>query len=178
MYCKIGEKVGKGEPYALLGYSMGAIAAAEVTNMILTDGKVPGPAHVFLVSHGPRPMVRPRGPGPRTDEEIKQLTIRFGGLSEQLIHSPTFWRVYLPVYRADYGLISGYNFSRLDFTVNVPATALYSPEDIPREHVAQWGQVFLGGCDALEFDGGHFFLRGHEREAADEIKGRLRQYVI
>lgn len=179
MYSQVKAQVREGGPYALFGYSMGALAAAEVTNMILARGELPPPEHVFLASHGPRALgERPCANGLDADEVVKQWTIHFGGLSERLINSQTFWRIYLPIYRADYGLIENYDFSRLDFVTDIPAAVLFSPADIPRRDMEKWRRVFTGACDILEYDGGHFFLREHEREVADAINERLGRYGV
>ena len=167
------------EPYALFGYSMGAIAATEVTKVILAKGELPLPVHVFLASHAPCPIQnKAEIDRNATDEAVKQWTIRFGGLHEKLINSRTFWRIYLPIYRADYKLITGYDFRRLDWMTDIPATGLFSPADISYTDMEKWHRVFVGECDILEYDGGHFFLRDHEREVADVIKRRLSQYAI
>lgn len=178
MYSQVKAQAEEG-PYALFGYSMGALAAAEVTKMIRAKGELPPPAHVFLASHGPCVLgERTDAKRPDTDETIKQWTIRFGGLSEKLINSPTFWRIYLPIYRADYELITDYDFSRLGFVTDIPATVLFSPADIPREDMEKWRRVFTGRCDILEYDGGHFFLREHEREVADVVNERLGRHDV
>ena len=178
MYDQMKAGAGQEEPYALLGYSMGAIAAAEVTKLILARKEVTLPAHVFLASHGPCPILVVQEHDADTDEAVKRWTVRFGGLPEKLVNSAAFWRVYLPIYRADYELMMGYDFGRLEFETRIPATVLFSPADIPRKNVEKWRRVFVGGCDILEFEGGHFFLREHEREAADTIKERLTEHDI
>ena len=175
MYGQVRAQVRAGEPYGLFGYSMGALAAAEVTKTILAEGELPLPAHVFLASHGPCPILdRTELSGQDTDETVRQWTIRFGGLPEKLVNSRTFWRIYLPIYRADYELITGYDYSRLDYVTDIPATVLFSPADIPRVDMEKWRGIFAGACDILEYDGGHFFLRGHEREVADVVNERLK----
>ncbi len=178
MYGQIKTQAGEG-PYALFGYSLGALAAAEVTKMIQARGEMPLPVHVFLASHGPCFLgERVSAEGPDENETIKRWTVRFGGLPEKLINSPTFWRVYLPVYRADYELITSYDFGRLVYETRIPATVFFSPSDIPRRDMEKWRRVFTGSCDILEYDGGHFFLREHEQEVADVINERLREHDI
>ena len=178
MYSQVKTQAGEAH-YGLFGYSMGALAAAEVTKMIQARGELPPPAHVFLASHGPCVLEERTGAdGPDTDETVGQWTVLFGGLPEKLVNSPTFWRVYMPIYRADYELIMDYDFGRLGFVTDIPATVLFSPADIPRGDMEKWRQVFTGRCDILEYDGGHFFLREHEREVADVVNERLRNYDV
>lgn len=179
MYGQIKARVRPDEPYALLGYSMGTLAAVELTKTFLERGEVSPPHHVFLASHGPCPILdRAKFSVSATDETVKEWTVRFGGLSGKLINSRTFWRMYLPIYRADYMLIAGYDFSRLDYEMSIPATALFSSEDIRCEDMEKWHSIFTGKFDMLEYDGGHFFLQGHEREVADAIRERLSRYVL
>ena len=97
---------------------------------------------------------------------MKERTIRFGGIPEKLLGNKSFWRTYLPLYRADYGLIGKYRFEDLHFRTEIPATVFYSETDTPRKDMEEWGRYFTGECDYAEFPGQHFFIQEHHDEMA------------
>ena len=156
-----------GGDYALFGYSMGAITVAEILKRILEDPELPKPVRVFLAAHEPHTKAELAGYTPEEiDEWVKERTIRFGGIPEKLLGNKSFWRMYLPLYRADYGLIGKYRFEDLHFRTEVPATVFYSEADTPRKDMEEWRRYFTGDCEFAEFTGQHFFIQEHHDEMA------------
>ena len=163
-----------GGTYGLLGYSMGAITAAEVLKRILADPDLPAPAHVFLAAHEPHTKAELAGYDPaELDEWVKERTIRFGDVPEKLLNNRSFWRMYLPIYRADYSLIGGYKFEDLDLRTGIPLTVFYSETDTPLEDMRQWTKFFIGECEFIEYPGNHFFIREHHEAMAENIRRNL-----
>lgn len=163
-----------GEAYALFGYSMGSVAAAEVLARILRDGEFPPPERVFLAAHGPsakRELLRFRGG--EADEWVKERVISMGGVPEKLLENQTFWRIYLPLYRADFMLITQYDFDKLTLACEVPLTGLYGERDLPPEEMRAWQRYFHGECEFVEFPGNHFFITEYCREVAELVESRL-----
>lgn len=164
----------RGEDYALLGYSMGSIAAVEALKKILCFNEMPPPVHIFLGAHEPHTKSELMGYSEKDrDELIKTRTIQFGGIPERLIKNKSFWRVYLPIYRADYTLIGSYDFQGLDLESRIPTTIFYSETDTPYADMAQWKRFFVGECKFVRYEGSHFFIQEHCQEMADVIKGSL-----
>ena len=164
----------KGEDYALFGYSMGSISAVETLKKILCFSEMPRPVHMFLAAHEPRTKSELAGySAADQDEGVKARTIRFGGIPERLIDNKSFWRVYLPVYRADYTLIKNYNFQCLDLKSEIPATIFYSETDTPYADMAQWKRFFVGECGFVRYEGSHFFIQEHCQEMANVIRRSL-----
>ena len=156
-----------GGEYALFGYSMGAITVAEILKRILEDPELPKPVRVFLAAHEPHTKAELAGYTPdEIDEWVKERTIRFGGIPEKLLGNKSFWRMYLPLYRADYGLIGKYRFEDLHFRTEIPATVFYSETDTPRKDMEEWRRYFIGECEFAEFTGQHFFIQEHHDEMA------------
>ena len=162
-----------GGTYALFGYSMGSITAAELMKRILAAPDLPKPAHVFLAAHEPQTKAELSGYSPdELDEWVKERTIRFGGIPEKLLENKSFWRMYLPLYRADYSLIGKYRFEDLHFETDVPATVFYSETDTLRSDMEAWRKYFTGECEFVEFSGNHFFIQEHQKEMAGIIADR------
>lgn len=164
----------QGDDYALLGYSMGSISVVEMLNKILKDENMSPPKRVFLGAHEPYTKLELANyDSAESDELVKQRTIMFGGISERLINNKSFWRVYLPIYKADYTLIGRFNFDELELKTDIPVTILYSQTDTPIDTIQDWKNFFVEECEFLEYTGNHFFINEHCDEIANEIKGRL-----
>ena len=163
-----------GDRYALFGYSMGTIALVEVLKRIITDSDMRKPAYVFLAAHEPHSKAELIGfTMDEPDERVKNRTIRFGAVPGKLEQNQIFWRMYLPIYRADYSLIEKYSFEDLPVKVTIPAAVFYSENDTPEKEMKLWKQVFIDKCDFYRFEGTHFFIRDHHKEMADVIRLKL-----
>ncbi len=173
MFCKFKERY-KGGDYALFGYSMGTISLVEVLKRIFDDVLLPAPTRVFLAAHEPHTKSELEGfSSGEVDDWIKKRTIKFGTVPEKLLNNRSFWRMYLPLYRADYSIIGKYNFEKLDLKTDVPATFFYSESDTPRPDMELWRQYFVGDCDYHQYSGTHFFIQDHHEEMAAIIRQRM-----
>lgn len=163
-----------GGPFALFGYSMGTITLVEVLKRILDDPDMKEPCHVFLAAHKPYSQAEIAG---LTQNEmqawVKRRTIQLGALPEKLIENPSFWRMYLPLYCADYSMIGKYSFEELTLQTAIPAAVFYSETDTPRADMEHWKRYFTGDCAFYRYEGSHFFIQAHHVEMADVIKARL-----
>lgn len=162
------------EAYALFGYSMGSISVIETLKKILDNEEIAPPIHIFLAAHEPCARKELEGFDEVTlDDWIRERTIQFGGIPERLVHNKSFWRVYLPIYRADYQMIGKYDFGRISLRSRIPATVFCSESDTPYSLIKDWKRYFIGECDLIPFEGNHFFIYGHEQEIADMIMRKL-----
>lgn len=160
-----------GGNYALFGYSMGTIVLVEVLKRVLADPVMQEPFHVFLAAHEPHSKTELIGfTDNELDEWVKDRTIRFGAVPKKLIHNKSFWRMYLPIYRADYSIIAKYRFEDLSLKTNIPATFFYTETDTPRTEMELWKSFFIGDCEFFQYEGTHFFIKNHHSEMADVIK--------
>ena len=159
--------------YALFGYSMGSITLVEVLKRIIAEG-LPMPKHVFLAAHEPHTKSELFGyTSDELDEWVKKRTINFGGVPDKLVNNKAFWRMYLPLYRADYSIIGKYEFEKLELRSTIPATVFYSETDTPLSDMKLWENYFAGNIDYHRYKGNHFFIGEHHREMADVIREKL-----
>ncbi len=163
-----------GGRYALFGYSMGTITVTEVLRRILSCG-MPLPECVFLAAHAPdiSPEFAAFQGGEIPDELVRARTVAFGTVPETLLGNRSFWRMYLPLYRTDYTLISRYSFREPGLEAPVRAVIFYSESDTPLRTMEKWRSIFTGGCSFAAFTGNHFFIKEHHKEMADMIRGIL-----
>ena len=168
------EKLVAGEDYAIMGYSMGTISTIELLKRILQDTILNNPIHIFLAAHEPATKKELKNYADNEmDELIKERTIQFGGIPQTLKNNKSFWRMYLPIYKADYTLIGTYKFEELNLKTNIPATVFFSESDTPYEKMEAWNKYFINKCDFVQFEGNHFFIYDHYSEIARIIENRL-----
>ena len=174
-YRQIKEKY-NGQTYGLIGYSMGTIAVVEVLKRILEDSEMTDPSHIFLAAHEPHTKTELAGfTEDKLDEWIREHTLQFGGIPDKLAQNKTFWRMYLPIYRADYTLIQNYQFEEINLKTSIPASIFYSDLDTPRCKMEKWKKYFTGSCDFHCYEGNHFFIQEHHQEIAIVIWSKMNQ---
>lgn len=172
MLTQIKERIVANEPYAIMGYSMGSISAIEVLKKLIGE-KLSLPVHIFLAAHEPRTTASLADyNNEEMDELVKARTIQFGAVPEKLINNKSFWRLYLPIYRADYSIIGKYKFEKLKLKSDIPATVFYSESDTPYEDMKNWDKYFEN-IDFIKYTGNHFFINEYFSAIAQEIKKRL-----
>lgn len=160
--------------YALMGYSMGSIAAFDMIRKLVIEDKIRKPVHVFLAAHHPGHIFGLQSvPEEELAAWVKERTIGFGGIDQRLLNNKSFWRLYLPIYTADYRIISSYDFERIQIQTDIPATIFYSEEDIPYEQMKGWKRFFTKECSYVEYEGPHFFIHKYYREMAGLICRKL-----
>lgn len=156
--------------YSMLGYSMGSIAMFDMLIRIVKDGKCRSPWSVFLSAHQPQSMKSLRNiPDDDIDDWVKERTIEFGGIDKRLFYNKSFWRLYLPIFKADYRMIADYDFDGIEFLTDIPATVFYSEDDTPYVEMTEWKHFFSGDCDFVEYTGTHFFIEEYYQDMADII---------
>ncbi len=161
-----------GGEYALLGYSMGSITLVEVLRRIIASG-MKLPSTLFLAAHEPQTKSELLDfSSDETDEWVKERTLQFGGVPDELVNNSVFWRTYLPMYRADYTLIGKYDFDKLELKTDIHAIVFYSEEDTPLSEMKLWQRFFP--CEFFQYSGTHFFLQQHHREIGNVIRNKMR----
>lgn len=161
------------EKYALFGYSMGCISLVEVLKRIIDSG-AQYPSHIFLAAHEPHTKSELLDfTADELDTWVKDRTIKFGGVPEKLLNNNAFWRMYLPLYRADYTMIGNYDFDGLRLKTDIPATIFYSETDTPLKEMKLWERYFAGWIDYHKYEGQHFFIQEYHKEMAKVISTQL-----
>lgn len=174
MYTRMKAARDEEENYAMFGYSMGGLCVYELLRRLCIEENNDEPIHLFLAAHSPHPekeFLAFRAPG--MDNEVRELTLRFGGIDRRLKDNNAFWRVYLPIYQWDYYLIGTCEDRLIEMGNSVPATVFYSETDTPYREMRDWERYLNGNCDFFRFDGNHFFMNDHCAEIADIICRRL-----
>lgn len=154
--------------YSMMGYSMGSIVMFNMLKHMLENNIEKRPWRVFISAHQPQSVRSLRNvPDEDMDNWVKERTIEFGGIDKRLWNNKSFWRVYLPIFKADYKMIAEYEFE--EFATDIPATVFYSEEDTPYSEMIEWKNYFIGDCDFIEYRGSHFFIDNYYQDMAMAI---------
>jgi medium-chain acyl-[acyl-carrier-protein] hydrolase len=152
-------------PYALFGYSMGALLAYELALRLTRNGAPP--RLLIVAARRPPHRVRARHTPP-SREEILAKVRRLGGTVAEVLESDMFDRHYLPILAADFAVTDMFERA-LPQILPCPILALGANDDaeVPADDIHAWGTVAGRGFEAKLFDGGHFFLHtAHEQVMA------------
>lgn len=172
-YLLYGNKYRFEDDFALFGYSMGTLVMVEFIKLLLADGHENGLKYVFVASHEPRSYRKIIGDVEITEDWIKKRIVELGNISDKLQQNTTFWRMYLPLYMADFQSIAKYRFDDLKYKITAPITAMYSESDTSVFDIEGWKRFTDCSFETCKFDGGHFFIREHYEEVAKLIIGKL-----
>jgi medium-chain acyl-[acyl-carrier-protein] hydrolase len=151
-------------PYAVFGHSIGARLGFELCRLLRRDG-TPPPVRLYLsgcpAPHLPGPPPRWNLPDEAFIEELRGLN----GTPPELFESPGLLALFLPMLRADFGLVERYPH-RDEAALPVPIRTFAGRSDPEAEpaSVTEWAAHTSAGFESYEFDGDHFFL--HEHRAA------------
>ena len=153
-------------PFALLGHSMGAIIAYEVTCQLRAKGAIQ-PQHLF-VSARAAPHMEGKGEPLRSlenDQFIERLHQAYGAVPEAIRNSVELQKVFIPILRADVELLETHIDTAAD-PLECPISALGGTSDpaISATMLAGWREHTSANFVQHEFPGDHFYIYA-ERDA-------------
>ncbi|MDV9171316.1 alpha/beta fold hydrolase [Streptomyces sp. W16] len=156
-------------PYALVGYSMGAVIAHEVALRLRERGT--GPEALFVCARR-HPLMEPDFPvlEDTTGDEIWERLRDLGGMPKPVLDNPELRSVLLPQIRADLELNSSYRPGP-ERVHDCPVFAFGGRDDhtVTHEELSGWAATTRGSFGMRIFEGEHFFVRDHEDELVGEI---------
>lgn len=168
----IDEMVNQSESYGLLGYSMGSIVLSEVIRKIEINNFTKKPIIAFVLAHGPK-IKEEIDWESASDDTIKQHIIEFDGVSNKLLNNVVYWRIYTPIYRNDFRILSEIETEKDAFISYIPTVFLYSADDDLCSNIQEWKKYFIGKTEYIVLSGGHFFINNNYDAVTDIIIDRL-----
>lgn len=153
-----------GQPYALLGHSMGAMLAYLLSQKIRKEA-LTQPVHVFFSGRGaPHVKKVPHNYHLLPDPEFRVAIEQLGGTPPALFDCPELLELFLPLLRNDFRLaatdLSGERVCPLDYPITV---FLGKDEEITAEQSDGWKRHTNATCHLHYLEGDHFFLQ-HKAE--------------
>jgi surfactin synthase thioesterase subunit len=162
-----------GMPLALFGHSMGATLAFEIARRIERDHAT-SPVHLFASGR--------RSPSRRRNERVHLADDRallaelrsLSGTDALVFGDEEVLRMVLPAIRGDYRAAETYSYQPGP-RLSCPITVLVGDADtkVTAEEALAWREHTDGEFDCRTFDGGHFYLTGHQEEILRLVTERL-----
>jgi medium-chain acyl-[acyl-carrier-protein] hydrolase len=166
-------------PFAIFGYSMGAIIAFEATRE-LRRRALPLPA-LLMVAATSGPQL-PRDSNYiyslPDDAFVRAVETRYGELPGAVVKEPDLLRLFLPTLRADLQVFETYTYSD-EPPLDCPIVAYGGARDLRhnQERVAAWEAMTTQRFALHMVEGDHFFIRSHLDELLRDVRVRLEELV-
>lgn len=164
-------------PYLLFGHSMGAAVAHELCLALRRRGRrLP----VHLVVSGREAPSRHRGGSLHRggDAQLRDELKRLNGTAAELMDSPDWCAMALPIIRNDYRLIETYR-PHAAAPLDIPITAVAGEQDgelLPGDAEA-WAEQTRAAFNLHRFPGDHFYLTA-QRAGVVQVLQRLLDTVV
>ncbi len=157
-------------PYAIFGYSMGALVSFELARELRRRG-APHPTRLLLAARGSPRIPSRRAPIHHLDDDafVREL-LTWNGVPAEIAADREALAFFLPLLRADMTLCERYEY-REEAPLEMPIAAFggtKDPDAKPDEMTA-WESETTGRCTVRIVEGGHFFLR----EQGDALLGAV-----
>ncbi len=162
-------------PFALLGHSMGAAIALELSHKIRAR-KGLAPAHVFLSGRRP-PHIKKETDKMfhlMSEDTFRKEVLELGGTPREFFEHPELLEIFLPMLRSDFKNNETYEPQAGQTPVTANCTVLWGVEDdMEAAEVKEWERYFNGDCAVYDFNGGHFFIHDYKEDIARIINQKL-----
>jgi len=160
--------------YVLVGHSMGATLIYELYYEIQKN-KLKPPIHIFFSGSKP-PYTRSENEKISTldDDLFLNEVKKYGGISDEMLNSNKFKRIFIPIIREDYRILENYEYiDRID-KIECNISVMYGDQDLSYEEVKVWKSL-ANVCYFKRFSGGHFYIDSNTKEFVRYINNRIVQ---
>ena len=166
------------EPFALFGYSMGALLTFELARALRRQG-LPQPVHLFVGARR-APQLSETMPilhGLPDELFVKSIQTRYGGMPAAILQDRELMAIFMPVLRANFTMIETYQY-RDEICFDFPLTAFGGVFD-STTHESQlraWGEQTRNAFRYHMYEGDHFFIQQHEQAVLEIVSRSLTSF--
>jgi medium-chain acyl-[acyl-carrier-protein] hydrolase len=161
-------------PFALFGHSMGALIAYELARTFEREGgRVP--AVVFVSGRGAPHIVDPDPPTYLLPPGAFEAELRrLNGTPVEVLDNLEAMSLVLPTLRADFQAVQTYRYAPgPPLSVPIEVFGGDDDEDVPIEHLEEWGRHTRAGRSVTVLPGDHFFITQSREALVERICARL-----
>ncbi len=162
------------KPYALFGYSLGAVIAFELAQH-LRHHALPAPVQLLVAARRAPHLADIRPPIYNLPEaQFLREIHKYNGTPMTVFQDPDLRALFLPVLRADFQITDTYICSA-DDPLDCPITAFGGLQDetVSQQALGEWGQYTRSHFALHMFEGDHFFLKSQQRSLLAAIEVSL-----
>ncbi|ESO82877.1 hypothetical protein LOTGIDRAFT_184680 [Lottia gigantea] len=155
------------KPFAFFGHSMGALLSFEIAK-VLKEKHNMQPVKMYVSGmSGPREdkdkdtSKTQKRVCEATDKEFIEFLRGMGGTPDEILNNEEIMEVFLPVLRADYGMVDDHKFELPPSPtpmLTCPVDVFGGKQDSDRDYEA-WRRITSGKVNVTMRDGGHFYLK-------------------
>ena len=159
--------------YILLGFSMGAILAYEVYQLLRKQG-IKEPLHIFILGRE-APDCKIKKIGDLPDDLFLKEIISYDGIPKEIYDNKNFLRIFIGTLRNDFRLLESYE-NLTPSKILIPVSVLWGRKDksIRQDQMKNWKQI-CPDCNFFNYDGGHFFINSSEEQVLMTIKSIINE---
>ena len=147
------------KPFAIFGYSMGALIGFELTRILRSKYNIT-PLHLFVAARRAPQIPDPKPPiYDLPDAELIQEIIRLNGTPNAVIENQELMRLFIPILRADFRVLDTYNYTNQS-PLTCPITVFGGLQDkeISYDYLTAWQEQTTASFAIRMLDGDHFFI--------------------
>ena len=166
------------KPFMFFGHSNGALICYELALLMRRRELETLPITLVLSAKIP-----PHVPGDdkkrsilSDDEFIFELK-ELNGTPKELLENRELMEMLLPMIRADFSLTEGHIFQK-DIILDCPVSVFYGSEDnISKQQIMAWQDLFREQVNFYEFTGGHFFIHEQRAEVLSVLNSVIKKII-
>lgn len=164
-------------PYALFGYSMGALIAFELGRTLSTRSTPP----IHLVAAARRAPQRPDRRSPihhLSDEDFIHEIGKYEGTPTEILQNVEVLQFFLPTLRADFAVCETYNYKPgkpLDCALTVYGAS--ADPDVTQDDLEAWSAETRSACKIHLFAGSHFFIQKSPHLLSNAVIAEVSSYL-
>ncbi len=167
------------EPFALFGFSMGALIAFELARNLRQSG-LPQPLHLFVAARRAPQTSDLSLPLHQTpdSEFIQTIQARYGAIPSAVMQDTEMMSIFTPILRANYTMLETYQYEQqLPFDFPVSAFGGTRDPTTGEGQLKAWEELTSNGFTYHMYEGEHFFIHQHQSKVLEVVANRLTPFI-
>ncbi|MBE1556842.1 thioesterase II family protein [Sporosarcina limicola] len=176
IYEKVKNEIDK-MPYMLFGHSMGSLIAFELSHKLIAKNHLE-PFNIFISGRKAPRITANSKSYELSDDNFKELIFNMGGTPMEILNSPNFEELFLPILRSDFKAVETYIYQEKNQKLNSMLSLMYGNYDeIDIKEITPWKEETSKDTKVYEFLGGHFFIQNNIVEITNIINKTANDYL-